>query len=382
MTVSTRPHTSLSSLEGNLVSDPQNVRVFGDSLGVGIEQAGAFQGSAKGGMPSNWILGSIRSAGETVANSDAILSTGASNDALNIVASWIERNRREGIELADDDVQAIKAGADYQRFLGNISDQIDTLFNAGARRIYVAGVLGGPQDIPNYLKHRSVGHAQGGVYNALGVNDDIRTIVSNYVTAHPEAAGKIVFGGPLNGASGDNIHLNDYQPVVSAANGFFHGDIGSGVSLEGQSIRQQDDKASVAPRAPMAAVGEDHVLTAADHGEALFELGSSSLGAEQERRLKAHFLSQLKNAQASGILSSLKVTLVGSADATGSNDGNNRLSMERAEAELRILKDAERDSGISLRSNNIKIHALGTQGTGPDPTKRRAAALFLKPDEG
>lgn len=164
--------------------------VFGDSIGRMVMGIGGFQGVAVDGLNSGRILSNIRANTGMVRDQDVILSTGASNDAPG-------RNGR----LHTDNVRA----------------QLETLLANGARHVYVMGVGVGPN----------------GDFTNKNVNPQLDQTVRQLLRDHPEYAGRIQFGGPLNpqqlvyrAPDWDNgVHptTQGARDIIAAASGYFGG---------------------------------------------------------------------------------------------------------------------------------------------------------------
>lgn len=377
-------------------------RIFGDSLGVGLKRVGGSQSFAEGAKPSGWVLHSIRNAAGQEAGHDAILSTGASNDALNILAAWLDRNGREGTPITPDDIQRIKATKEYQGFKNNVAGQITTLLENGADHVYVIGTLSGPENAPNYVKHKIVAHLPGGVFNAFGINDDLEQIVADYKRAHPEMANRIGFGGALDCATLDHIHPTEdaNKKIVADAKAFFGGQeqprtyappaptvspepptaspavaLATPAPLTLESVPK--DKPSGAPTADLAAdATNERLLAAADKGEALFKSGSAVMTDEQHRHLKDFFLHKIQDAKTRGILEQVKVKFAASADGTGSIAVNRQISEQRLAQEVAVFHEAEKEAGVTVKLENISSEVLGKQGDMRNQSKRKASATF------
>ncbi|HEU0117619.1 MAG TPA: peptidoglycan-binding domain-containing protein, partial [Alphaproteobacteria bacterium] len=233
---------------------------------------------------SSWILSHIGNNSAQVSNKDVILSTGASNDIMDVVARWAARNPdRSGSTLSATDIQNIKNGPDYVHFRQNVTRQIDTLMRSGASRVFIMGVETGPENSPDYVHHSTAARVPGGVYAGFDVNGDIKQIVDQYKLAHPDQASRISFGGPATRPSEDGIHPSTagYHAIMNAASGFFRGAPASAVDANAVPA---NDIVPVNYTAPASGDTADGNSTAADAAAACAvasTLTGSNFGPDQ-----------------------------------------------------------------------------------------------------
>jgi len=200
-----------------------DIVVGGDSLSVGAALYGKLRGFGVVGIPSAWILdsqnvppkegaklgydkNSIADHGGELSGKTFGLSSGASNDALNITTAWIRKHKPDGRSdphLTPDDIQQIKNSPEYAQFMDNVGKEIANSFGKGVSNLAMIGVGDGPEQISLYDDKTKtttvIGKVAGGLYNALGVNADLKKKVDDYAAAHPEKAQHIRFLGALQG---------------------------------------------------------------------------------------------------------------------------------------------------------------------------------------
>lgn len=177
-------------LEAN--DKPKRVFVFGDSIAVGIKNAGGADGSAKGGENADQVLARIEdfiaSKGESLVGATVILSSGASNSTF---------ERKSGEKKALDTAP--------------IARQISTLKAAGASDIILVGTGSGESKwITNRFGEYRVN------FKDQQVNEKLASIASS---KGAKFLGPLEsFDPSMNSSSGDGIHpYGGYKKLYQAA---------------------------------------------------------------------------------------------------------------------------------------------------------------------
>lgn len=171
---------------------PKRIFVFGDSIAVGIKNAGGADGSAKGGENTEQVLARIEdfisSKGEALQGATVILSSGASNSTF---------ERKTGEKKALDTTP--------------IARQISTLKAAGATNIILVGTGSGES---KWIKNK---------YGEYRVNFKDQQVNEKLASIASSKGAKFLgplesFDPSMNSSAGDGIHpYGGYKKLYQAA---------------------------------------------------------------------------------------------------------------------------------------------------------------------